>query len=102
MSEDKKYSRIDIIGQNGNEGLHYGESGPMEFSHTPTPTPPCIAHSQASDELDEMEFIKETLGYAEEEGLLTEVVYFALKEMKADPTISPSVALQFGYSEWIK
>lgn len=112
MKEEKqeKYSRIDIIGQNGNEGLHYdiGESGPMEFSHTPTPTPtpPCVGHAQASDEmdnmLDELRYIHETLTYAEQDDLLSEVVYQALLEMKQNPDLSPSEALQFGYSEWCK
>ncbi len=106
--EEKKYSRIDIIGQNGNEGLHYGESGPMEFSNvpTPTPTPPCVGHSVASDAMDEMQdelrYIHETLGYAEQDDLVIEVVYQALLEMKQDPTLSPSEAIQFGYSEWCK
>lgn len=110
--EEKKYSRIDVIGQNGNEGLHYGESGPLEFSNDEYEEgvfddygkriEPCVGHSKASDELDELEYIHATITYAQEEGLLAEVVYFALKEMKADPTLTPSEALQFGYSEFIK
>jgi hypothetical protein len=101
---EKKYSRIDIIGQNGNEGTHYGESGPMEFSHTPTPTPtpPCVGHSVASDDAIELEAINKILEYVKEDGLITEVVYYALREMQQDPTLSPSEAIQFAYSEWIK
>jgi hypothetical protein len=104
--EEKKYSRIDLIGQNGNTGEHYfmGESGPLEFSHTPTPTPtpPCVGHSVASDDAEELEYINKVLEFAQQDGLLTEVVYLALKEMRQDPTLSPSEALQFGYSEWCK
>ena len=101
-----KHNRIDIIGQNGNTGEHYnlGESGPLEFSNTPTPTPtpPCVGHSVASDDANELEYINEILGHVQEDGLITEVVYYALREMQQDPTLSPSEALQFGYSEFIK
>ena len=72
-----------------NEGTHYGESGPMEFSNI-------------SEIETEINYINKILNLVQEECLLTEVVYQSLLEMKADPTLSPSEALQFGYSEWIK
>ncbi len=109
---EEKYSRIDIIGQNGNEGLHYGESGPMEFSNNEYEEgvfddygkriEPCVGHAKASEEAEELTYINNVLGLVEEDGLLAEVVYAALTEMKEDPTLTPSEALQFGYSEWIK
>ena len=130
MKEEKQpnklFSRIDIIGQNGNTGEHYegyesleelekeffgewrdiGESGPMEFSHTPMPTPPCSGHDKESELLndaeDEIGYIASTIAYAQEDGLLPEVIYQALLEMKQNPDLSPSEALQFGYSEWCK
>ena len=46
--------------------------------------------------------INKVLEFVQQDGLLTEVVYLALKEMKQDPTLSPSEAIQFGYSEWCK
>ena len=108
----KLFSRIDIIGSNGNEGTHYGESGPMEFSNDEYEEgvfddygqriAPCKGHSLASDMEDEIGYIHATITYAQEDDLLPEVIYQALLEMKQDPTLSPSEAIQFGYSEWIK
>jgi hypothetical protein len=108
----KLFSRIDIIGSNGNEGTHYGESGPLEFSNDEYEEGvfddygqrihPCVGHAKASDDINELQYIVEVLGYTEDEGLTAEVVYQALMEMKQDPTLSPSEAIQFGYSEWIK
>jgi hypothetical protein len=77
-----------------------GESGPLEFSHTPTP--PCVGHSVASDDANELEYINKILEYVKEDGLITEVVYYALREIQQDPTLSPSEAIQFAYAEWIK
>jgi hypothetical protein len=111
--KNKMFSRIDVIGQNGNEGTHYGESGPLEFSNEEYNENefddygqriihPCVGHSVASDDAIELEDINKILEYVKEDGLITEVVYYALREMQQDPTLSPSEALQFGYSEFIK
>ena len=110
---NKMFSRIDVIGQNGNEGLHYGESGPLEFSNEEYNEnefddygqriiPPCVGHAKASEEAEELTYINSVLGLVQEDGLLAEVVYAALTEMKEDPTLTPSEAIQFGYSEWVK
>ena len=108
----KLFSRIDIIGSNGNEGTHYGESGPMEFSNDEYEEGvfddygqrihPCVGHSVFSDMENDLEYINTTLTYVQEDGLLSEVVYQSLLEMKQNPKLSPSEALQFGFSEWIK
>jgi hypothetical protein len=37
-----------------------------------------------------------------EKGLESEVVFFALKAMKNDPSLDPHQALSIGYMEWIK
>lgn len=50
----------------------------------------------------EMKVIKVLLDEAFENGLETEVVYFALKAMKENDTLTPSQALQEGMDEWIK
>ena len=34
--------------------------------------------------------------------LLWEVVYFALRAMKNDPTLDEAAALEIGYNEWVK
>jgi hypothetical protein len=50
----------------------------------------------------EIDTIKELLEEAIDNGLEVEVVYSALKAMKEDNTLSPSLAIQYGYDEWIK
>lgn len=44
------------------------------------------------------DLIKESFDY----GLESEVVFFALKAMKNDPSLDPHQAFSIGYSEWIK
>lgn len=46
--------------------------------------------------------IDKLLKAANQCGLQTEVVLFALKYMKEDPTLDPSTAMQLGYEEWMK
>jgi len=51
---------------------------------------------------EELEIIDEILDQAIENGLEVEVVYWALKAMKDNPTLQPSEALVLGVTEWIK
>jgi len=51
---------------------------------------------------DELDIINDLLEKAQIYGLRDEVVYFALKYMKEDPTISITEALNYGYGEWVK
>jgi len=55
-----------------------------------------------SDTIYDMEVISSYLLEAEEYGLLTEVVFYALKAMKEDPSISEAQAITMGYDEWVK
>lgn len=50
----------------------------------------------------EMQIINDMLIEAQEYGLTFEVVTFALKYMKEDPSLSIAKALEMGYAEWIK
>ncbi len=50
----------------------------------------------------DMEVISSYLLEAEEYGLLTEVVFTALKAMKDDSTLSEAQAITIGYEEWVK
>ena len=50
----------------------------------------------------ELGYIQSLLEEAEEYGLLSEVVMFALKSVKEDPNMSESEAITHGYNEWIK
>lgn len=52
--------------------------------------------------IHDMELITSYLLEAEEYGLLTEVVFYALKAMKEDPTLSEAQAITMGYDEWVK
>ena len=51
---------------------------------------------------DEMKWAKTMLSEAIESELEVEVVLFALKAMQQNSSLSPAMALRFGYLEWIK
>jgi len=50
----------------------------------------------------ELEAIGNMLDVALEYGYEVEVIYFALKNMKENPTLSPLEAFTLGVTEWIK
>ena len=50
----------------------------------------------------EMQIIDQMLDSAIEFGLEVEVIYWALKYMKENPTISPAEAFALGVTEWVK
>jgi hypothetical protein len=58
--------------------------------------------SKELDTIDELNIIGTCLDDASEYGLECEVVYFALKYMKQDPTLSIIQAITYGYDEWVK
>jgi len=51
---------------------------------------------------EEMQAISDGLDHALEFGLEVEVIYFALKAMKEDPTLTPAQAFFSGVVEWVK
>ena len=51
---------------------------------------------------DEMKWIGTMLNESVESELEVEVVLFALKAMQQNSSLSPAMALRFGYLEWIK
>lgn len=51
---------------------------------------------------DEMKWIGTMLNEAIESELEVEVVLFALKAMQQNSSLSPAMALRFGYLDWIK
>lgn len=55
-----------------------------------------------NDITHEILFIESLLDEAVECNLLSEVVFFALKAMKEQPTLTESEAIILGYNEWIK
>ena len=48
------------------------------------------------------DYMDTLLTKADGAGLLWEVVYFALRAMKKDPTLDEADALSIGYHEWVK
>lgn len=50
----------------------------------------------------QMEVIDTMLDAAIEHQLEVEVIYFALKSMKENPTLSPAEAFVLGVTEWVK
>jgi len=54
------------------------------------------------DTEDEMKWIGTMLNESIEKELDIEVVLFALKAMQQNSSLSPAMALRFGYLEWIK
>lgn len=55
-----------------------------------------------SNIIHEMDVVSSYLVEASEYGLLTEVVFFALKAMKEDPSLTEAQAILIGYEEWVK
>lgn len=51
---------------------------------------------------DDLRTISTFLEEAMEHGLEAEVVYYALKAMHEDQSLSPVQAIQLGVNEWIK
>lgn len=52
--------------------------------------------------IHDMELISSYLEEAHEYNLLTEVVFFSLKSMKDNPTLTEAQAITLGYNEWVK
>ena len=52
--------------------------------------------------LKEFRAVRLTLGEAIEAGLEVEVVVFALKAMKENPSLTIEEAILIGYDEWVK
>ncbi len=50
----------------------------------------------------ELDAIGNMLDIALEYGLEVEVIYFALKKMKENPSLNPIEAFTLGVTEWIK
>jgi len=50
----------------------------------------------------ELEIIGALCNSTQYYGLLQEVIYFSLKAMKEDPSLTPSEAMEIGYDEFIK
>lgn len=50
----------------------------------------------------QMDVIDSQLDKAIEFGMEVEVIYFALKYMKENPSVSPAEAFVMGVTEWIK
>ncbi len=61
-----------------------------------------LSDEWSDKELNEWNTVDSTLRYAEEEGLLTEVVLFGMKALKENPSMSISEAILFGLNEWVK
>lgn len=52
--------------------------------------------------IDDMHFVQSLLDEAALYGLQTESIYWALKAMKENPTLTVVEAMEIGYSEYIK
>jgi len=52
--------------------------------------------------IEEMNLVQGMLLEAASYGLQSEVVTYALKYMKEDPTLSLSMAMKYGFDEWVK
>jgi hypothetical protein len=50
----------------------------------------------------ELETIDKLLDQVIEQGLEVECIYWALKAMQEDPTLTPAQAFSLGLAEWIK
>lgn len=64
--------------------------------------PPVQENEPESQEsqLESMHYLANGLGYVQDKGLLTEVVYFALKAMKNNPKLKITEAFEAGCDEW--
>jgi hypothetical protein len=61
---------------------------------------PVKEHFLEKSTSEEMLEIVECIARAEDQGLLVEVIYTALKEMKEYPKSSPLLALQIAVEDW--
>jgi hypothetical protein len=50
----------------------------------------------------ELEIIEKLYLSADYHGLSAEVIYFSLKAMKENPSLTPSHAMEIGYEEFMK
>jgi hypothetical protein len=55
-----------------------------------------------NEDSNNMDAINNALNGAREYGLEVEVVYWALKAMKEDPSLTIEEAIEAGYWEWVK
>lgn len=55
-----------------------------------------------STDKEQIDAIDEMLDSAMEFGLEVEVIYWALKYMKENPTATPAEAFALGVAEWVK
>jgi len=53
-------------------------------------------------DIDELLIVADFLDDAKKYGLEAEVVTFALKYMKENPSLTISQAITYGYDEWVK
>ena len=68
----------------------------VDFDLTEEETVEMTAHT------NEVEFTGDCIRQAAEYGLEAEVAYWALKEMKQNPSLSISDAIWIGLNEWVK
>jgi len=55
-----------------------------------------------SEIIEELQTVNNLLLKASEHGMQSEVVTWALQNMKENPTLSIGDAMEIGYSEWIR
>ena len=58
--------------------------------------------SDQMDMIDDMQLVQSLLDEASLYGLQVESIYWALKAMKENPTLTVVEAMEIGYSEYIK
>jgi len=58
--------------------------------------------NQQDSFISEMSLVADCLKEAGEYGLEAEIVTWALKAMKQDPSLSISQAIEYGFYEWVK
>ena len=51
---------------------------------------------------EQLDIIEKILDQALEFGLEVETIYWALKKMQEDPSMTPGEAMAFGIIEWVK
>ena len=58
--------------------------------------------NKREETIEEMQLIGDMLDSALDYGLEVEIIYWALKYMKENPTTSPAEAFALGVAEWVK
>ena len=58
--------------------------------------------NKTKETIEEMQLIGDMLDSALEYGLEVEIIYWALRYMKENPTTSPAEAFALGVAEWVK